>query len=293
MGVINDPDLSEIGRGIIGEDGFRLGDDRSLRRAWRLWTERTTPMQRHAAEQVWFMEWLRGLHREQVRQLVEARGGMPVALPAADRPGIIPGRVVDDERSARVPREHGTPVTELAFQSESPGLREPEPSRPALPVFTEPAREPRRPEPATPRFGPVVIGNVRDRAPVQQPSRKVAQYQHMFPELGRPVATATGPKALAECDAGDLEFRIAEVAGFRQSLRTANSTDEARIDGRERLNARDRVRIAERQQNMREARVTEERLEKAARALEEHGVTLIGELPADALDEIGFKRRVA
>lgn len=274
MGVINDPSLGEIGRGIIAAMGLRPGADLDPRQAWRLWTERTTPMQRHAAEQVWFAEWLNGLRREQVRELVAAKGGIPVALEAAERPGIIPGRVVDDE--PRLPRGTGVPLTELAFQSESPGLREPE-----------------RPEPATPRFGPVVVSNVKDRAPVQQPSRKVAAYQHMFPELGFPVVTASGPKSLAECDGADLEFRIAEVVQHRQNLRSANSADEARIEGREKLNARDRVRIAERQQNMREARQAEERLAKAAKALADHGVTVIGELPAEALAECGFTRRVA
>lgn len=298
MSVINDPGLNEIGRGIISEPGFRPRDTQSLRRAWEQWTERATPRQRLAAEQVHFFEWLRGLHREWQREEDRRPGGAAVPLPAADAPGVVAGRLVEEEPAG----EHVPPVSELKFRSESPEWPEPERGRPPAPPAWPPAPAGQRREPSRP-VPPVRVNSLPDpgavpaetRAawPVPQPSRKVASYRQMFPELARPVATASGPKVLADCDGRDLTFRIAEIASHRQSLATANAGDEARIEDREKLNARDRVRIAEREQNMRDAKAAEERLARAARALEEHGVALIGELPAEALDECGFTRRVA
>jgi hypothetical protein len=292
VAVINDPGLNEIGRQIISEPGFRPGDDRSLRRAWEQWTQRATPVQRLAAEQVHFFEWLRGLHREHLREQDRGAGGGALLAAVAERPATVTGRVVEEAPGQG--EEAVTPVSELKFRSESPEWQPPAPGRPA----PEPAREPGPPRPAPPaprrepprRPEPVKVTRA---APVPQPSRKITWYQQMFPELAHPVATASGPKALAECDGSDLAYQRAEITRHEQALRSANATDEARIEDRERNNARDRVRVAEREQNLRDAQARKERLALAEKALQEHGATVIGELPAEALAACGFRRNVA
>ena len=128
---------------------------------------------------------------------------------------------------------------------------------------------------------------------MQQPSRKVASYRNMFPELAFPVQTASGAKPLAEFGQQDIDYRIGQIRELRQGWRTANAGDETRIEERERLNAKDRVRVAERDQNIRDAQAEEERLATAKRELTESGCAVIGDLPLEVLAACGFKRRVA
>jgi hypothetical protein len=130
-------------------------------------------------------------------------------------------------------------------------------------------------------------------APVQQPSRKVASYRQMFPELAFPVQTADGPKPLAEFTASDIEFRAGEIGRQRQAWRTANAGDESRNDELSRRLAQGQARVAERAQNIRDAEAEAKRLEAARREMADRKVATLGELPADVLAECGFRRRVA
>jgi hypothetical protein len=283
VAMINNPGLNAIGRQIVSEPGFRF-DEHSLRRAYEQWEKLASPLQRKAAEQVFLFEWLQGLHREWLREQ-EAPSRPPApAVPSGERPRIIPGE----------PERPAAPEAELKFQSESAGWREPEPEPWGRPPASrwEPPPTARR-DPPRPSSGPVSVTRLGDRAPVQQPSRKVEQYQRMFPELGRPVATASGPKALAECGDADLAFRMAEIDRQGQAWRSQNSADEARIEDREKLNARDRVAIAQRQQYMSAARAEKDRLALARKALEDYGAGVVGDLIPEALQECGFTRAVA
>jgi hypothetical protein len=288
MAVINNPGLREIAFKIVSDPDFRT-DQQGLRRALRRWFETVTPQQREAAEQAFVIRWLEDVHAEYRREQATRRQALP---PAADRElsGAITGHL-----EAGGGRETVAPVAELMFQSESPDWRkeeqdrapEPEPS-PAGPAV---AVTPRRP-PSTPAAGPVIVSRLADR-PVQQPSRKVAGYRQMFPELAFPMPTPSGPKPLAEFAAGDIDYRIAELGDRRQSLRTANSGDESRNDELARRIVKAQTRISERSQGIRDASAEAKRLEAAQREMAERGIATLGELPEGVLAECGFRRRTA
>lgn len=282
MGVINNPGLREIAFKIVSDPGFTT-DQQGMRRALRQWFEAVTPQQREAAEQAFIIRWLEDVHAEYRREQASApavAGGQPS--------NIVAGHLDEDAP----PREMPPPASALKFQSESPQWRRPEP-------VSEPERErpavthaapvpPKRPVVSRPP-APVTV----TRKPVQQPSRKVASYRQMFPELAFPVQTATGPKPLAEFGAGDIEFRVGELSRQRQAWRTANAGDESRNDELARRLDQGRQRVAGRAQNIRDTEGEARRLEAAAREMAERNVATLGELPADVIAECGFRRRVA
>lgn len=276
MAVINNPGLNEIALKIVGDPYFSF-DEQQLRRAYRRWEELTTPEQRRAAEQALLIRWWQDILADHRNQRPPA-----VAPPASDRgeasPKVVAGTVDEDEAPA--------PYSTLKFTSESP---EPAPLSPPRPASAAPPRPAVPVPPRTPPPGPVVV---------QQPSRKVAAYQQMpggrlFPELSRPVATASGPKALGEFTGADLERLRAQLGRQKQDLQTRNAGDEARIENRETANARDRVKIAQRAEAVAEMDALAERAERAERELAAHGLGTVAELPAEALAACGFRRQVA
>jgi hypothetical protein len=282
VGVINNPGLRDIAFKIVSDPDFRT-DQQGMRRALRQWFEAVTSQQREAAEQAFVIRWLEDVRAEFLREQGAARRTPAVA--GAEMPKIVAGHLDEDD----VVRETPQPASELKFQSVSPEwqrpreLREPEPG-PA-------AADPRKRADASRPPSPVTI--TRQPVPVQQPSRKVASYRQMFPELAFPVQTASGPKPLAEFGAGDIEFRVGELGRQRSAWRTANAGDESRNDDLARRLDQGRARVAERAQNIRDAEGEARRLEAGAREMAEHGVTALGELPADVLAKCGFRRRVA
>jgi len=292
MAVINNPGLREIAFKIVSDPDFRT-DQQGMRRALRQWFETVTPQQREAAEQAFIIRWLEDIHAEHRREQAARRQALPAS---ADRElaGVVAGHL-----EAGGGRETVAPVAELMFQSESPDWRkaeearepEPEPEPAPFPAARAAPVTPRRPS-ATPAAGPVTVSRLADR-PVQQPSRKVAGYRQMFPELAFPVPTPSGPKPLAEFAAGDIDFRIAELGDRRQALRTANAGDESRNDELARRIMKAQTRISERSQGIRDANAEAKRLEAAQREMAERGIATLGELPADVLAECGFRRRTA
>lgn len=287
MAVINNPGLREIAFKIVSDPDFRT-DQQGMRRALRQWFETVTPQQREAAEQAFIIRWLEDVHAEHRREQSVRRTALPAAA-GRELSSAIAGHL-----EAGGGRETVAPVAELMFQSESPDwrkaeqYREPEPQSepsPAAPVT------PRRP-PATPAAGPVTVSRLADR-PVQQPSRKVAGYRQMFPELAFPAPTLSGPKPLAEFAAGDIDYRIAQLGDRRQALRTANAGDESRNDDLARRIVKAQERISERSRGIRDAVAEAKRLEAAQREMAERGIATLGELPEGVLAECGFRRRTA
>lgn len=343
MAMINDPGLNEIARSIFSEPGFSVSDPVRARRAWQLWTERTTPVQRLAAEQVFFLRWIQDQHAAWVH---EGRPGGDVpageagARPAAElrftsesrdyRPAVIQGST--DSRPAIVPAvpedeppagpnslgghtSLGTQVQHAVEGTISPQATVGAAAKAAPPAGSNTGRsQPSRDVQSHPAAADNLPGGHRRAdaqtmaaageqtlpevlrvtpSPVQQPSRKIAAYQQMFPELYYPVQTPGGPKPLAEFTVHDIGYRIGELRRERREWGSANLGDKARIEDRDRLNARDRVRIAQRLQNIRDAEAEEKRLALAERELDGYDVAVIGELPVEALDACGFRRRVA
>lgn len=279
MAVINNPGLREIAFKIVSDPDFRT-DQPGLRRALRQWFETVTPQQREAAEQAFIIRWLEDVHAEHRREQA-ARRTAP-AVESAQPLNVVAGQV----EAAAAPHETPPPVSDLKFQSQSPEWREPERERP-LSVHTVrvPPKRPFTSRPASPV-------KVTRKAPVQQPSRKVASYRQMFPELAFPVQTASGPKPLAEFAAGDIEFRVGELGKQRSAWRTANAGDESRNEELARRLSQGHARVAERSQNIRDTEAEAKRLEAGAKRMAEHGVATLGELPVDVLAECGFRRRV-
>jgi hypothetical protein len=297
MAVINNPDLREIAYRIMSEPGFST-DGEGLLRAHKRWTELTRPEQRLAAERALFARWLQDLRADRDRP--PERFSIPDARDP--RPRIVPATVEDDDPQP-VP-EQARPGSELKFRSESPDWRDADAAAddfpggqpesdthasvaagdqaPVLSVARRRQDPPRRPEPVT-------VTNIA----VQQPSRKIAAYQQMFPELTFPVQTASGAKPGTEFDRLDIAYRRSVLAELRQEWRTANAGDEARIEDWEHRIAEKRVRVAERGQHIRDNQAEDERWAKADRELAESGVALVGELPPEVLAACGFKRRVA
>jgi hypothetical protein len=286
--VINNPGLREIAFKIVSDPDFRT-DQQGMRRALRQWFETVTPQQREAAEQAFIIRWLEDVHAEHRREQSVRRTALPAAA-GRELAGVIAGHLEAGGGQAAV-----APVSELMFQSESPDWRKagedrdpepaPFPSAPAASV--PPARRP-----PTPAAGPVTVSRLSDR-PVQQPSRKVAGYRQMFPELAFPVPTPSGPKPLAEFAAADIDYRIAELGDRRQTLRTANSGDESRNDELARRIVKAQARINERSQGIRDANAEAKRLEAAQREMSDRGIATLGELPEGVLAECGFRRRIA
>lgn len=298
MAVISNEELRRIAFRIMDEPGFST-DGQGLLRAHQRWTELTTPAERLAAERALFARWLEDLRAERSRP--------PVPAPRDRRPKVV--AVTPERTEAKTAWPLAVPGAEVKFRSESPDWRDhddspatklrtapivaPSPgeqdSAPAIGAAIPNERSPARKQ-DSPRSGPVAVTSA---TPVQQPSRKVAAYRQMFPELAFHVQAESGAKPLAEFSGQDIDYRIAQLREQRQDWRTANAGDESRIGERERLNARDRVRVAERAQHIRDAQAEEERLEAAKFEMAGTGVAVIGDLPADALAACGFKRRVA
>lgn len=292
MPVINNPDLRAIAMRIVSAPGFGSGQQ-AMRRALGQWFESVSPRQREAAEQALIIRWLEDVHAEFLREQRQER--MAIAAPAGSVPGTVIAGHLEDEPA---PRETPLPVSDLKFRSESPEWQEPAvPLAPVAPVASErpppPWNPPIPPKREAPRNGPVKITRAEDRAPVPQPSRKVEGYRQMFPELAFPVQTESGAKPLAEFTVEDIEYRRKVLAELRQGWRMANSGDESRIRERERLNAKDRVQVARRAKNIRDAAAEDERLSNAEREIAAWDCALVGELPEDVLAACGFKRRSA
>lgn len=286
VAVINNPGLREIAFRIVNDPDFRT-DQQGMRRALRQWFDAVTPQQREAAEQAFVIRWLEDVHAECRREQAAHRTASAVA--GGEMTKVVAG--LAEQISS--PRETPEAVSELKFQSESPEWRKPEPERqPDGPHVSTPTK---RAVPASRPPAPVTVTRLADKsaAPVQQPSRKVASYRQMFPELAFPVQTASGPKPLADFTAADIEFRSGEIGRQRQAWRIANAGDESRNDELARRIAQGQARVAERAQNIRDAEAEEKRLQAARREMAERGVAALGELPAEVLAECGFHRRVA
>lgn len=282
MAAINNPEIIAMLRGIMREPGFSFAGQGLEFAFWR-WVRDATHEQRLVLEKANFIRLLEDLRAE---DRLDARPPLLPVINRASTPRVVQGTVAED--APAIPER----VAALKFRSVSPGWQEPEPEVPPERIW--PAGSPRP-------LAPVTITSLvrhpepvaQDNAPVQQSSRKIASYQHMFPELAFPVQTASGAKPLAQFGEQDIDYRLAAIREQRQAWRTANAGDEARVEERERLNARDRVRVAERSRNIRDSQAEEERLATARRELAGTGCAVIGELPPEILAACGFKRRVA
>jgi len=294
---ISNPGLLEIARRIMSEPGFSF-DPRGMERAFRRWTEVTTPEQREVAEKVFFYRWMEDLRAEKWRPAIAA----PTASPG--RPRVVPGRVAEDSTPPERDTMTAPPVSSLKFRSESPGWPRVEPSPPAAaPSAPVPLRQapPAPPAPAPVAGTGSAVQSAAEHvvpppspAPMTQPSRKVAGYQQMYPELTRSWEAASGArKTLADFDERDIQHRDRHLSRQQQMWRTENAGDEQRVEDRERRNAQDRVRIAQRAQGIRDLEAERERLALAGHEMAEHGCATIGELPPEALTACGFRRQVA
>jgi hypothetical protein len=299
VAVINHPDLRQIALKIVSAPGFGT-DQQAMRRALQQWFAAVKPEQRLAAEQAFVIRWLEDVHAEYLRE----RDREMRMVPAIGKPAVV-GKE-DNAPSVEEPEfEAPAPTSVLRFVSESPDWR-----KPAAEQLAAAKRDAPRP------FGPVTITNVPDRATVptfiapepavkqghaippqpavvQQPSQKIARFQRMFPELAHTVQVANGSKQRGEFDGDDIDYRVTQITKQGQSWQTANAGDEARIEGRERLNAKDRIQVAERKRQIRDIEAEKDRLTAAKAAMAEHGCTTIGELDADVLIACGFSRRAA
>lgn len=304
--MINNPSLREIALRIVSEPGFSTSQQ-GLHRAVQRWFASVTPQQRLAAEQAFVVRWLEDVHAEFLRDSERRMRGPRPATPA--RAEIVGGCDAGDESQAA---EAPEPGSVLRFTSASPDW----PRQAADPDPTEsPVAEPEKPD-AHPPAAPVraeaseTTNSWLTDAPsprpapekrvlsfpvktVQQPSRKVAAFREMFPELAFPVQLPRGVKPGWEFTAQDIDDRVAQIGKQIRAWQTANVGDESRIEGRERRNAADRVRIAERKQQIRDAEEQGHRLVAAKAAMAEHGSAAIGELPVEALSACGFRRQAA
>jgi len=291
---ISNPGLLKIARRIMSEPWFSY-DPRDMERAFRQWTEVTTPEQREIAQRVFFYRLLEDLRAEKWR---------PAEVAAPGRPRIVPGRVTEDSTPPGRDTATPPPVAALKFRSQSsdwPKEEEPPPlAAPAAPQQAPAASLAPAAAASTGSTGstewPAVKRTIPPSppAPVAQPSRKIAGYQQMYPELSRSWEAASGErKTLADFDERDIRYRDRQLSGQQQLWRTENAGDEERIEGRERRNAQDRVRIAQRAQGIRDLEAERERLAAAGQEMAEHGCATIGELPPEALTACGFRRHVA
>lgn len=296
MAVINNVDLHQIAVKVVSAPGFSVNGASAARQALHRIEDYLPPGPMR--KQAWDALVIRWLQDEHAAYLRDQRNY--AELPSA-QPRVVAGDVVP-ETGEPGGREAEAAESVLKFRSESPDWERPEserdapggemPERAARPLLNRATPVP-APVPPPPAIISGVGGATRVPAAEQQPSRKVASYQQMFPELSFRVQTVSGAKPLAEFTGADIEFRRGELVRQRQEWRTANAGDETRIGERERLNAKDRVRIAERAQNIRDAEAEDERLKLAEHEIQQYEVALVGDLPPEALEACGFRRRVA
>lgn len=298
--MINNPSLREIALRIVSEPGFSTSQQ-GLHRAVQRWFASVTPQQRLAAEQAFIVRWLEDVHAEFLRES-ERR-------PRDSRPATPAAAEVVDRRDTETDGDP-EPGSVLRFTSASPDWsRKAADCVPAESPTAEPHMPDTRPLDATEKAAEAEDRWLTD-APspraasekrvlsfpvktVQQPSRKVAAFREMFPELAFPVQLPRGAKPGWEFTAQDIDDRVAQIGKQIRAWQTANVGDESRIEGRERRNAADRVRIAERKQQIRDAEEQGHRLVAAKAAMAEHGSAAIGELPVEALSACGFRRQAA
>jgi len=296
MAVINNEDLHQIAVKVVSAPGFSVNGAGAARQALHRIEEFLPPGP--LRKQAWDALVIRWLQDEHAAYLRDQRNY--AELPSA-QPKVVAGDVVPETGGAG---ERQTTAAEslLKFRSESADWERPETRREVsggeMPTaIAEHGRgrpaPPRAPGQAVPEVISGVGASPSATVAVQQPSRKVASYQQMFPELSFRVQTASGAKPLAEFTGADIAFRRGELVRQRQEWRTANAGDESRIEDRNRLNARDRVRVAERAQHIRDAEAEEERLKLAEHEIEQYEVASVGDLPPEALEACGFRRRVA
>jgi hypothetical protein len=312
VAVINNPGLRDVALKIVGTPGF-TNDQQGLRRALGRYSALVTPQQRIAFEQALLVRFFADVHAEYLRDLDrEMRGANHRDTPQAAADDHAEGE--DDAPSGdEAPDGAGAlaPVSVLKFRSESvdyPPAALPE--RQAVTSSSALTREAPRtsgavtvttlPNRSAPRV-PLAVDPVwqqpdpapKQSVPVQQRSPKVDSFRRMWPELSSTVALTGGMKPRGKFTPEDIDERVDQIRKQVQMWRTANAGDKARIEGRHKLNARDQLAIAEREQNMRLLAAEEDQLMTAKPAIVEAGCTTIEELPDDVKVECGFQRYAA
>jgi hypothetical protein len=201
-------------------------------------------------------------------------------------------------------------VSVLKFRSESADYS------PATQPEEQAAKPGSAPDREAPRaFGPVTITTLPNRpAPrmplavdpvwqqedpipkrpvhVQQRSTKVESFRR-WPELASTVALAGGMKEIGKFSPTDAAERDGQLDKLVQLRRTANVGEEERVKMRDKLNARDRLAIAQRKQEITAFEAERNRISAAARKMAELGCATIGDLPDEVLAECGFQRYAA
>lgn len=314
------PGLREIALKIVSRPGF-LSDD-GLTDAFEAWRKALTPEQ-----------WRRTVKALTCRFLLDVRAeydkGLPVPRPRTPEPqprmgGIrIVEAVVEPEPEPAddpVGEADDAPDAVLRHSSESEDWSAPSAPEKAPEPERNPAHPKRKTPPPTPKFGPVVVSHVSDRAPepepqpepvpaqpepeapatkpvpVQQDSWKTETAQNVkaIPSLAarytiNGVVKTEGQATLDDIPALNYQDEQQIQAYFRK-----NTHLRAQVDRRDELSQRDRVAMRVNDKLVQELQAAVDRRNAAgARLVHSPKGTAIEQLSMDVLIECGYERRAA
>lgn len=317
--MINNPGLRKIALEIVSAPGFSDSEE-DLARALSAWRKALTPEQWRSVAEALICSFLLDVRAEYERDLPAAvRRRTPDPQPpvrgeirfveAAAKPEPV------DEPAGAPAAAVGPPVV-LRHSTESENW-----SGPGVPdEITGPERLPsppsrRTPPPSSPKFGPVVVSRVADRAsaselqgpvavvspepvakpaPIQQDGWRVPAFRNMkvFPSLANRVTVNGVATREGELTKALIPLRLDQIATQRQAGRDKDTHAQARIDRRNDLNRQDEAEMRVRRALDRELQSEADRLAAVERALADFpDGTTITELDAEVLVGCGYVRR--
>lgn len=320
MAVINNPGLREIALEIVSAPGFSDSED-DLARALSAWRKALTPEQWRSVAEALMCSFLLDVRAEYERDLPAV-----VRRRAPDPQPPVRGeiRFVDtvaepepvDEPAGAVAAAVGAPVL-LRHSTESENW-----SGPCVPDRSGPERLPASPKrrtapPSSPKFGPVHVSHVADRAAAPEPQGAVAvvlpaapakparlqqdgwrvpafRNMKVFPSLANRVTVNGVATREGELTKTLIPLRLDQITKQRQAGRDKDTHAQARIDRRNELIRQDEAEMRVRRALDRELQSEADRLAAVERVLAgcPEGTT-ITELGAEVLVECGYARRSA
>lgn len=324
VAVITNPGLRKIALKIVSAPDFN-SSEAGLACALEAWRKALTPEQWLRAADALMCNYLLDVRAEYERNLPVPRQRTPDPQPPRAGGIRFVEAVVEPEPE---PEPAGDPVDKaddvpgavLRHSSESEDW--PTPSKPGKTFGQErlPAATKRRMPPASPKFGPVVVSHVTDRAPasephmvltaarpvhaapaakpaqVQQDGWKVPAFRNMkvFPSLANRVTINGVATREGELTKAQIPLRLEQIDAQRRTIHKKDTHQQARIDRRNELNRADEAEMRVRRALTRELQAEADRLAAAEQVLVEYPAgTTITELDADVLVECGYERRSA
>jgi hypothetical protein len=317
---LREPGLREIALKIVSVPGFG-NSEASLTCALEAWRKALTPGQwQHAAEALicGFLLDVRAEYERDLPVVARPRTSDPQP-PRAGGIRFVEAVVEPEPVDEPAGEPDSAPVAVLRHRSESEDWATL--SIPDKVSGPERLPAPKRGMPPSPKFGPVIVSHVADRAPVsesqavltavrasavpalvskpvhvQQDGWKVPALRNMkvFPSLANRVTINGLATREGELTKAQIPLRLEQIDMQCRASRDKDTHQQARIDRRNELNRHDEAEMRVRRAYAQELQAEAGRLAAVERVLAERpDGTTITELDAKVLIECGYERRSA